>query len=922
VIASTPATAGVFMPLVPIEMKPGDQLCIVNFPLDSESRIARLEVDTFGKPGPPLAVNASAPNGYRFNGRHPGGYPKGPLEISIRPPAKSTDGQICLRNTGANKVGVQATQVGQRFSRPRPWLNGGPLEQDVPLTMLDHGKKSLIGQTPRAIDHAAVFVPLAPWAIWVLLVLAVVGVPAGVYFALARAAASPAAVVGNAGATAPPVPFPRARHAVRNGAAATVRAARRAPPRAWLAILVLAVLAFAYLWASRMGTFQNDEGQNVYFARWMANNLPGSLWNFSQLQRGLQRAEIYVLALTLGLFKTPTAFLLTHFVNVTAWVSAAIPAYLLVRGLRVRPAWALLAALLTIAGPWLVFSVSFLTEPLAYPAAVWLMWAVWRAVVDPRPATEITALVVLFVALLTRSAFLILIPLLPAAVFLHELRYGGFRGGSRAVAARLWARHAVLVVLCGVGLFVLLLSVAGVMPGPGKLTGSYGTPFSVVWKPFLEKTALYASRVVVGTGFLPFAVGLPWLVAQLIRPDDERTHAFVVTAVLLIVLVVYASSPAGPDERYVIYFGPPLVVAAAVALARGRLAWPWVAAGGVLGAVLIYKHGWNPEGGAYGFFIGPGETFYARVGLLHLQDYVPQGITLQKAALLVALAATAVCAYAFMRRSASRVVLLVLVFGLVLLQVAQAGYTTTKFVTQGGERFGTPHKERAWVDEALYGKSKAAILALSLGNTTTYDPIWAEIQFWNTSVNSEFAAQGLLVQLPPGDYAGQVLFDGTHSRPKVQSEHPLPPYVVLPRGFVDLGLAGTPVAHATYLPADLVKLEQPLRVVFQASGIQPDGFLGPGEKGTIRFLADGSPQCGIVPLTPPVDLAGRKPLVRYELGNTKGQVRAGETVNAHVPLDFKGRPYVDVSLSSNAHVKLPDNRVEAIQVGQISVGPC
>jgi hypothetical protein len=922
VIASTPATAGVFMPLVPIEVKPGDELCLVNFPLDSESKLARLRASTFGKPGAPLAVSASAPNGYRFDGRHPGGYRDGPLELAIRPPAKSVDGQICLRNTGTNKIGIQATQVGQRFSRPRPWLNGGVLEQDVPLTMLDRGKKSLIQQTPRAIDHAAVFVPLAPWAIWVLLVLTVVGVPAGVYFALARAAALPAAVVADVSPTAPPVPFPRARRSVHRGAASIGRAARRAPPGVWLGLLVLAVLAFGYLWASRMGTFQNDEGQNVYFARWMANNLPDSLWDFSLLQRGLQRAEIYVLALMLGLFKTPTAFLLAHFVNVAAWVSAAIPAYLLVRGLGVRAAWALIAALLTIAGPWLVFSVSFLTEPLAYPAAVWLLWAVWRAVVDPRPATEITALVVLFVALLTRSAFLILIPLLPAAVFLQELRYGGFRGGWRATAARLWSRHAVLLVLCGVGVLVLLLSVAGLMPGPGRLTGSYGTPFSVIWEPFLEKTALYASRVVVGTGFLPFAVGLPWIVAQLIRPDDERTHAFVVTAALLILLVVYASSPAGPDERYVIYFGPPLIVAATVALARGRLAWPWVAAGGLLGAVLIYKHGWNPEGGAYGFFIGPGETFYARVGLLHLQDYVPQGITVQKAAFLVALGATAVCAYAFMRRSASRVVLLALVFGLVLLQVAQAEYTTTKFVTQGGERFGTPHKQRAWVDEAIYGKSTAAIVALSLGNTTAYDPIWAEIQFWNTSVNSEFAAQGLQVQLPPGDYPGQILFDGTHSRPQIQSENRLPQYAVIPRGFVDLGLAGTPVAHATYVPADLVKLDQPVRVVFQASGIQPDGFLGPAEKGNIRFLADGSPQCGIVPLTPPVDAANHKRLVRYELGKTKGQVRSGETVNARVPLDFKDRPYVDVPLSSDAHVKLPDNRVEAIQVGQISVGPC
>jgi hypothetical protein len=71
-----------------------------------------------------------------------------------------------------------------------------------------------------------------------------------------------------------------------------------------------------------------------------------------------------------------------------------------------------------------------------------------------------------------------------------------------------------------------------------------------------------------------------------------------------------------------------------------------------------------------------------------------------------------------------------------------------------------------------------------------------------------------------------------------------------------------------------------------------------------------------------VSATGQKPLVRYKLGETNGQARGDETVNARVPLDFKGRPYVDVPLSSNARVKLPDNRIVSVQLGQISVGPC
>ena len=923
VIASTPAAAGPFSPLIPLELKPRDQLCVTAVPLDSESKLARVFVYTFGKPGARLDIDLYA-KGFHSQTRLPAGYPEGQVELPLKPPGAATEGQLCVRNAGSTKVGIQATQVGQRFSRPQPYLNGGGLEQDVPMTLHEPGQKDLIRQMPRAIDHAAVFVPFAPWALWILLVLAVIGIPAGVLFALSRAdAAGDVAVAGSPPAAMPPVPLARVWPAIGRGVRRIVAAARRVPAWAWLATLVVVTLAFTYLWASRMGTFQNDENQYVYLGRWMAHNLPSSLWNFDLLGRGLQRAEIYVLALTLGTMKPPAAFMVAHFINVTAYASAAIPMYLLVRGLGARAGWALFAAFLGVAGPWLVFAVSFLTEPLAYPAVVWLLWATWRAVVDPRPATQLLAFGVLFAALLTRSAFLILIPLLPLALLAQEVRYGDWSGGAGAVARRLWAKHAVVLTLVGLGVFGLLLSVAGVLPAPGKLAGGYGTP-SVIWGPFLKKTALYASRVVVGTGFIPFAIGLPWLVSQLIRPDDSRSFAFAMTAVAAIVLIVYASSPAGPDERYVIYFGPPLIVATALAVSRRRLHWGWVAAGGVLGAVLLYKHGWNPEGGAFGFFVGPAESFYARVGLLHLQDYVPQGITLQKTAFAVALAATAVCAYALSRGRYASSVLTALLAGLVLLQLAQGVYTTSKFVNQGGERFGASHTERTWVDQTIYGKGTAAIIGLGAGNTPAYDPAWKEIQFWNTSVTSEFAATPLQIQLPPGDFPGSISYDNDTGAMK--STPALPPYAVLPRGYVDIGIDGKPVAHATYVPADLVKLASPLQVRFRVTGPTPDGYVEPRKPTTIRFYSAGLDQsarwCGVVPLTAPVGPSGQKEAIPYRLGKARGSVQGGTLEDVRTPLDFGGHPFADVTLTGTRGVQLQDKRVFALQLGQINVKPC
>jgi hypothetical protein len=413
-------------------------------------------------------------------------------------------------------------------------------------------------------------------------------------------------------------------------------------------------------------------------------------------------------------------------------------------------------------------------------------------------------------------------------------------------------------------------------------------------------------------------------VRELIRPDDERTHAFALTAVVAILLLLYASSPAGLDERYVIYFGPPLSVAAVVALARRQLGWPWVAAGGVLAAVLVHGEGWNPNGGAYGFFIGPSESFYARVGLLHLADYVPAWMTLQKAAFIVAIALTALCAYAFTRRPRAQIVFAFLVAGLVILQTAQAAYTTSKFVTQGGERFGPSHTERTWVDQAIYGKGTAAIVGLGQGNTGIYDPIWAEIQFWNTSVSSEFAFAPLAIQLPPGDYPGSLSFDARTGRAK--STPKLPPYAVIPRGYVDTGLAGTPIAHATYIPADLIRVAQPLRVSFQVSGAQADGYIAPKAPVKIRFFAAGLDPakrwCGVVPLSAPIDVSGKKPLVRYRLGTRSSTLEGGKLVNAKTPLAFGGRPYADVPLVASTPVKLSDGRVVSLQVGQITIAGC
>ena len=58
-----------------------------------------------------------------------------------------------------------------------------------------------------------------------------------------------------------------------------------------------------------------------------------------------------------------------------------------------RPAVA--AALLTVVTPWAVVVTSFLMEPLAYPAFVWSLWAIWRACLRPSPRADLLALLLI-----------------------------------------------------------------------------------------------------------------------------------------------------------------------------------------------------------------------------------------------------------------------------------------------------------------------------------------------------------------------------------------------------------------------------------------------------------------------------------------------------------------------------------------------
>lgn len=143
------------------------------------------------------------------------------------------------------------------------------------------------------------------------------------------------------------------------------------------AAIGLAVVWFCY-WGFSTHVFQNDEDQYVYLSRWFKENLPGSLWDFDTYQRGLQRLEIWLLALPQWVADSPWSLVGGRALNTVAFVSTAIPVYLLARGQDLSPRWAALPAGLSVVVPWAVVTTSFLTENVAYPASMWVVWSIWQ----------------------------------------------------------------------------------------------------------------------------------------------------------------------------------------------------------------------------------------------------------------------------------------------------------------------------------------------------------------------------------------------------------------------------------------------------------------------------------------------------------------------------------------------------------------
>lgn len=170
-------------------IKPRQQLCMDDITIEPHSRQARFRVGTYGKSGPPIAVDMSG-SGFRASATIGGGYPDNKLQtIPVDPPPASELIRVCFRNQGRVKIALYS--AGDRARSRAIVSEAGHAVYPTPAFGFWDGKpRSIAGEAGLTAQRIAVFRgPLGyTWVVWLVAALTLLGLTVGLALALWREA--------------------------------------------------------------------------------------------------------------------------------------------------------------------------------------------------------------------------------------------------------------------------------------------------------------------------------------------------------------------------------------------------------------------------------------------------------------------------------------------------------------------------------------------------------------------------------------------------------------------------------------------------------------------------------------------------------------------------------------------------------------
>jgi hypothetical protein len=263
----------------------------------------------------------------------------------------------------------------------------------------------------------------------------------------------------------------------------------------------------------------------------------------------------------------PDAYAAVKTLNALLMSLAAVPAYLLARRVLAAPL-SLLAALLAVALPSMVYTGTVMTENVFYPVFVAAALALVLVLERPTPARQVLLLGLVAVAFGTRVQAVAFVPALVVAPFLLALL------GRRPLGAELRRFRALYGVLAAVTLLVLAAQVVrgrslSDLLGAYSVVGERSYDAATVARFFLYHLA----ELDLYLGVLPFAAFL--LLALLTRDAHPELAPFLaagiaLTTSVLLVVAAFASEFANRiQERNTFAVAPFFLIALLVWVDRG-----------------------------------------------------------------------------------------------------------------------------------------------------------------------------------------------------------------------------------------------------------------------------------------------------------------------------------------------------------------
>ena len=655
-----------------------------------------------------------------------------------------------------------------------------------------------------------------------------------------------------------------------------------------------------------------------------------------------------LIAPAVALLSAPEGYQLLHTVNAMLFASTAIPVYLLAREVGVARLPAYVAAALAVVVPWAAITGVVMTESAAYPAFVWALLAIQRALVVPSLRRDAVALAAIGVAFFARTQFIGLAIAFPGLIVLHELvfarltRAAAHTDAGRADRGQLPERlrpHAPLGALVTLGLVLLLL------PGDPlkRLLGPFqNTVFEGSALPDGLANAMSSNLILVagGLGIVPLALALGWALASLVRPLDRRSHAFALTALVVGALLAYEVAifglghADGPLDRYLFYVAPLIIVATVACLTQGRgrpiglalgagITFWLLQTAGVSFAAQTGLYANSPASEFHRVFEGQAQRIGSAFGIDELSP-----VTVFAWGTLIA----AVAVSLLVRRARPQVALALAALPLLGLALAQADYvaegTAATINRSGGAVNRVPLVERDWIDEALPAAGDVALAPSPLGDPYTSQRVWWNAEFWNKRVNRGLVLAGYFGDNTPFPQQSMSL-DETGGAIRTVDGHQ-PRYMVFARSQLVFRPRGDLLAeYRTVIPQDpgleLFDVQRPYRAGWIASGAAPDGWIVRGTPATVRVFprTDGRAQQVRVNVDLPVGGVKPSPFAISEGGRTLRARAYPGSISGDAELTLCVAPERErtVTISTNAVRPLPDGRTVGVHLYSIRVTP-